>query len=74
MPHITIKHFPAALTGTQRSDLVQALTRATADAFGCSEGVVSIAVEPVAEEDWNEQVYRPEIEDRKNLLWKAPNY
>ncbi|MGA5128262.1 tautomerase pptA [Streptomyces blastmyceticus] len=54
--------------------MVEELTAAVQKAFGCDEGVVSIALEPVAEADWNERVYAPEIEGRKDLLRKTPNY
>jgi phenylpyruvate tautomerase PptA (4-oxalocrotonate tautomerase family) len=54
--------------------LVAVLTEAITEALGCSEGVVSIALEPVDKDDWNEQVYVPEIVGRKELLIKQPNY
>jgi 4-oxalocrotonate tautomerase len=74
MPHVSIKHFPAPLTAEQESALLTAVTRAVQDAFGVGEGAVSIAIEPVEKEAWNERVYVPEIVDRKDLLRKAPNY
>ncbi len=74
MPHVSIKHFPTRLTISQETVLVEELTAAVQKAFGCDEGVVSIALEPVAEADWNERVYAPEIEGRKDLLRKTPNY
>lgn len=74
MPHVSIKHFPASLSDEQESELVAALTRAVQDAFGCDEGVISIALEPVEQEAWNELVYIPEIVDRGNLLRKVPRY
>ncbi len=73
MPHVTIKHFPASLSTDQTDALSKALTAAVTDAFGCPEGVVSIALEPVAAEVWNEQVYLPEIAERDSLL-KRPDY
>ncbi|MFI1799400.1 tautomerase PptA [Streptomyces sp. NPDC020379] len=74
MPHINLKHFPAPLTEQQQDALVADLTAAVRRTFGCDEGVISIALEPVAEADWNEQVYVPEIVGRKDLLRKTPNY
>ncbi|MGW2185070.1 tautomerase family protein [Streptomyces sp. NPDC001667] len=74
MPHINLKHFPAPLTEEQRGELVADLTAAVRKAFGCDEGVISIALEPVAEADWDERVYAPEIVGRKDLLHKTPNY
>ena len=74
MPHVNIKYFPVALSEQQQSDLVATLTRAVQTAFGVDEGVISIALEPVAKELWQERVYVPEIVNRKNLLCKIPNY
>ena len=74
MPHVSIKHFPVALDETRRRALVAAVTEAIRDAFGCDEGVISIAVEPVEPDVWHERVYIPEIVNRKDLLCKSPNY
>ncbi|MCY0935186.1 amino acid adenylation domain-containing protein [Streptomyces sp. H34-S4] len=74
VPHVNIKHFPMALSDEQQSELVSAVTRAVTNAFGCDEGVVSIAVEPVDKELWNEEVYIPEIVNRRHILGKVPNY
>ncbi|WP_326826265.1 tautomerase family protein [Streptosporangium sp. NBC_01639] len=74
MPHVNIKYFPLPLSGEQESALVAAVSGAVRDAFGCDEGVISIALEPVAEEEWNGRVYVPEIVERGHLLRKTPNY
>lgn len=74
MPHVNIKHFPVPLSEQQRSDLVSAVTEAVTNAFGCDEGVVSIAIEPIDQHLWNDQVYVPEIISRRHLLSKVPNY
>ena len=74
VPHVNIKHFPVPITREQESELVAAVTAAVRNAFGCAEDVVSISLEPVEQDVWNERVYLPEIVERKNLLRKAPNY
>ncbi|MET7289576.1 amino acid adenylation domain-containing protein [Streptomyces sp. NPDC005573] len=74
VPHINIKHFPVHISDEQETELVAAVTAAVRDAFGCAEDVVSISLEPVEQEVWNERVYVPEIVERKDLLRKAPNY
>ncbi len=74
MPHINIKHFPVAMSEAQQAELVAAITQAVKTAFKCDEGVISIALEPVDKEVWNERVYVPEIVNRKSLLRKTPNY
>ncbi|MGH3832270.1 MAG: tautomerase PptA [Pseudonocardiaceae bacterium] len=74
MPHVNIKHFPASLREEQQAELVAALTAVVRSAFGCDERVISIALESVDEDTWNERVYVPEIVGRKELLIKTPNY
>jgi phenylpyruvate tautomerase PptA (4-oxalocrotonate tautomerase family) len=74
VPHINIKHFPVPLSEQQQSALVTAITNAVKNAFSCDEGVISIALEPVEKEVWNDLVYVPEIVKRKDLLRKVPNY
>lgn len=74
MPHVNIKFFPVPLSDEQRSELVDAVTAAVTTAMGCDPAVVSIALEPLEKEVWNEQVYIPEIVNRRELLCKVPNY
>jgi 4-oxalocrotonate tautomerase len=74
VPHVNIKHFPAPLDEERTSELVAAITDAVTKAFGCDEGVVSIALEPVDQQAWQERVYAPEILARKDLLHKTPSY
>lgn len=74
LPHVNIKHFPVALSEEQESELVAAVAKAVQSAFECDEGVISIALEPVDQDAWNEQVYVPELVERKELLRKTPNY
>ncbi|GAA0473065.1 amino acid adenylation domain-containing protein [Streptomyces sp. NPDC046215] len=74
LPHVNIKHFPVALSEERESALVAAVTRAVQSAFECEEGVISIALEPVEQDAWNEKVYVPELVGRKELLRKTPEY
>jgi 4-oxalocrotonate tautomerase len=74
MPHVSIKHFPAPLDSQQQAELVERLTAAVTGAFGCDEGVVSIALEAVDAGAWHEQVYVPEVVNGRDRLCKIPNY
>lgn len=74
MPHLSIKHFPIALSEEKKASLVASLTQAMEQAFGCSEDVISIALEPVQPEAWRELVYIPEINQKQEFLCKQPNY
>jgi 4-oxalocrotonate tautomerase len=74
MPHVNIKHLPAELDEQRESALVSEITEAVKRAFGVDEGVISITLESVAPERWQEQVYVPEIINRRELLRKVPQY
>ncbi|GIH64189.1 MULTISPECIES: tautomerase family protein [Microbispora] len=74
MPHVNIKYFARPLTGEQEAALIAAVSGAIRDTFECDEGFVSIALEPVAQEEWDRLVYQPEIVGRGHLLRKTPNY
>jgi phenylpyruvate tautomerase PptA (4-oxalocrotonate tautomerase family) len=74
VPHVNIKHFPVKLTEERQAELVAAVTAAVQSAFSCDEEVISIALEPVEKDMWNDRVYIPEIVNRKELLRKAPRY
>jgi phenylpyruvate tautomerase PptA (4-oxalocrotonate tautomerase family) len=74
VPHVNIKHFPRALGAEQEAAFLVAVTKAVQETFGCEERVISIALESVAPEQWNEKVYVPEIVNRRSLLRKLPGY
>ena len=74
MPHVNIKHFPVSMTEAEEAELVATLTAAVGTAFRVDESVISIALEPVEADVWNDQVYAPEIVGRRDLLRKQPNY
>ncbi|MFE3637036.1 tautomerase family protein [Streptomyces sp. NPDC059168] len=74
MPHVNIKYFPKPLDEQQRARLVTKITEAVREALGVEEGVISIALQPVASDAWDAEVYTPEIIGRKDLLAKLPDY
>ncbi|MER7488858.1 tautomerase family protein [Streptomyces sp. NPDC126497] len=74
MPHVTIRHFPKSLTAERRSHLVELVTAAVREAFEVEEEVISIALVPVAPEDWDTEVHQPEIVAHRERLVKAPGH
>jgi amino acid adenylation domain-containing protein len=74
VPHVNIKHFPSDIDAHKIATLVEAITSAVRTAFSVDEGAVSIALEPVAPDVWNERVYIPEIVEGTGQLVKVPNY
>ncbi len=72
MPHIELKVYPhynkeslAALAGK--------LVKDVAEALDVPERVVSLAIEEVAPDEWNDRVFEPLIKDRECLVVQ-PDY
>ncbi|GAA5069727.1 tautomerase family protein [Nocardia callitridis] len=76
MPHVEIWHFPAELSDEAARRLDAEITTAITRAFEVDKGVVSIGLESVPVDRWNEQVYRPRIRERTDAapLLRRPDY
>ncbi|PRW63344.1 tautomerase family protein [Actinopolyspora mortivallis] len=74
MPHVNIKHFPKTMTPEQKESLVRSLTHTIVEHFDVPDGVVSIALEPIDQQDWEDLVVEPELSERQHLTIKEPNY
>jgi len=73
MPHIIVKWYPGR-SKAQKETLAEAITREVVTVAGCAESSVSVAIEDVAQEDWAEAVYRPDILEKENNLVRKPGY
>lgn len=73
MPHVIVKLWPG-VAEQQKARLAEAIARDVMDVLGYGEESVSVAIEEVAARDWAEQVYRPDIADRPEQLYKKPGY
>ena len=73
MPHVIVKMYPGR-TEEQKKKLVKAITDSIIKIIAVDEKVISIAVEDVSPEDWAEKVYRPDILEKQNTLYKKPGY
>jgi 4-oxalocrotonate tautomerase len=73
MPHVIIKMYPGR-TEEQKKKLVKAITDSIVKIVDADEKVISIAVEDVSPEEWAEKVYRPDILEKKDTLYKKPGY
>lgn len=74
MPHVIIKHFPKDLDEEARARLAARVSEAVREAFGVREGAVSIGLEPVEREEWDAEVYRPDIAGARERLIQFPDY
>ncbi len=73
MPHVIIKMYPGR-TEAQKQDLCDRIVKDVIQAAGCEEKTVSVGIEEISREDWAETVYKPDILDRKDTLYKQPGY
>lgn len=69
MPHVIVKMYPGR-TEDQKIRLAEAITQAVVSIAVCSEDSVSISLEEVTPEDWNEKVYEPFISKRESTMYK----
>ncbi|MVA27283.1 tautomerase family protein (plasmid) [Agrobacterium vitis] len=74
MPHIDLPYFDRPLSDAQRARLDAALTQALCDSLDVPISAVSIALEPVAPDDWNAKVALPRIVASAERLLRRPCY
>jgi 4-oxalocrotonate tautomerase len=73
MPHIVVKLVPGK-SEQQKTRLASEITKDVMSVFGYGEEAVSVAFEEVEPQDWTEKVYKPEIRDKWESVYKKPGY
>jgi len=73
VPHIIVKLFPGR-SEQQKKRLAEEIVKDVVTIAKCEEKVVSIAFEEIDPNDWAEKVYKPDILDKKDSLYKEPGY
>ncbi len=73
MPHVIIKLYPGR-TEAQKKQLASEIVKDVTAIARCEQKSVSVAFEEVDPQDWVEKVYKPDIVDKKDLLYKEPQY
>ncbi|MDE2200422.1 MAG: tautomerase family protein [Rhodospirillales bacterium] len=73
MPHVIVKLY-AGRSRREKARIAEAVTRAVMEGAGCAETAVSVSIEDVAPADWVEQVFKPDIAGKPDLLYKKPGY
>ena len=73
MPHVIVKMWPGK-SEKQKARLADAITRDVMDILNYGEESVSVAIQEVAARDWAEQVYKPDIQENRDKLYKEPGY
>ena len=73
MPHVVVKLWPGK-SEQQKARLAGKIAQDVMDVLNYGEESVSVGFEEVTSKDWREQVYKPDIKDKWDKLYKKPGY
>ena len=73
MPHIIVKLYPGR-SEEQKKRLVEEIVKDVVTIAKCEEKAVSVAIKEVDPNDWAKIVYKPDILDSADTLYKKPGY
>ena len=73
MPHVIVKLWPGK-SETQKTRLAEAITEDVMNIFNYGEESVSVAMEEISPQDWAMKVYKPDIVNQTDKLYKKPGY
>jgi 4-oxalocrotonate tautomerase len=73
MPHVIVKLWPGK-TEQQKTRLAEAITKDVMGILHYGEESVSVAMEEIKPSEWAEKVYRAELKDNLDKLYKKPGY
>jgi 4-oxalocrotonate tautomerase len=73
MPHVIVKLYPGR-SEEQKTRLAEEIVKDVVAIAKCEEKSVSVAFEEVKPEERTEKVYRPDILEKQETLYKNPGY
>ena len=73
LPHVIVKLYPGR-SEQQKARLAEEIVKNLVAIAKCEEKSVSVAIEEIKPEDWAEKVYRPDILNSPEKLYKKPGY
>jgi len=73
MPHVIVKLSPGK-SEEQKRRLADAISKDVMNILNYGEESVSVAIEEVSSRSWAEKVYKPDILDNSDKLYKKPGY
>jgi 4-oxalocrotonate tautomerase len=73
MPHVIIKLWPGK-SELQKTRLAEAITRDVMNILHYGVESVSVTIEEIKPNEWVGKVYRPEIRNNPDRLYKKPGY
>jgi phenylpyruvate tautomerase PptA (4-oxalocrotonate tautomerase family) len=71
MPHVIVKLWPGK-SEEQKTRLAEAIAKNVMDILHYGDESVSVAMEEVKSRDWVEKVYKPDIQNKWDALYKKP--
>ena len=73
MPHVIVKLWPGK-SEQQKIRLAEAIVKDVMHVLHYGAESVSVAIEEVASQEWAEKVYKPDILNNAEKLYKQPGY
>jgi 4-oxalocrotonate tautomerase len=69
MPHVIVKLYPGR-TKEQKELLTKNITQAVIESVRVPDDSISIAIEEIEKENWEDQVRKPDILAKQNTIYK----
>ncbi len=73
MPHVVVKLVPGR-SEEQKRLLADEITKAVMTVLHSDEAAISVAIEEVQPSDWMEKIYKPEIQEKWETVYKKSGY
>ena len=73
MPHVIVKLYPGG-SEQLKTRLAEEIVKSVMNVLNFGEEAISVAIEEIHPKDWPEKVYKPDILDQPEKLYKKPGY
>jgi 4-oxalocrotonate tautomerase len=73
MPHIIVKLWPGK-TEQQKRQLAERITKDVVEVLHYGDESVSVAFDEISSREWAEKVYKPDIVNQPEKIYKKPGY
>jgi 4-oxalocrotonate tautomerase len=73
MPHVIVKLWPGK-SEQQKTRLAEKITKDVMEVLSYGDESVSVAMEEIDPQDWADKVYKPNILNQPDKLYKKPGY
>ena len=73
MPHVVVKLWPGK-SERQKTRRTEAIVQDVTEVLGYGAESVSVAFDEISSREWAEKVYKPDIQDNADKLYKKPGY